>query len=63
MSIYKFSRRAIFGLVLSILAGISAYAQSTILVVDTQRVIRRSLRVKRQKLYEVTQACKRSSGH
>ena len=42
MSIYKFSRRAIFGLVLSILAGISAYAQSTILVVDTQRVIRES---------------------
>ena len=42
MSLFKFTRLAILGLSLSLLTSLQAYAQSTILVVDTQRVIRES---------------------
>ena len=42
MTLFKFTRLAIFGLAISIFASAQAYAQSTILVVDTQRVIRES---------------------
>ena len=42
MSLFKFSRLAVFSLILSCSASVQAFAQSTILVVDTQRVIRES---------------------
>ncbi len=42
MTFFKFTRLAILGLTLSMLTTVQAFAQSTILVVDTQRVIRES---------------------
>lgn len=42
MSLFKVSRLAVFGLAFSMLTSVQAFAQSTILVVDTQRVIRES---------------------
>ncbi|MEP1231657.1 MAG: OmpH family outer membrane protein [Litorimonas sp.] len=42
MTFLKFSRLAVIGAAISLLASVQAFAQSTILVVDTQRVIRES---------------------
>jgi len=42
MSLFKTTRLAVLGLALSMLTSAAAFAQSTILVVDTQRVIRES---------------------